>query len=113
MAKVIKATVQLEVDGQLVRGFPVARRLVVDEVQSFSVDVASGGFSDLPVSFLTDKQVFLLQPAGNTVVRFANGASGDITINAGGFLLLVDGSASDLEANPTSSTVVDGTVGGT
>lgn len=114
MAKTARVTVQLELDGQPVRGFPVSRRLLLDETQDFSIDVASGAFSDLPVSSIATKQLVFLQPNQTTTFQFGNGVAGNIQISPGGFLVLVDCSiTSDIEANPSLTAVIDGQVGGT
>jgi hypothetical protein len=114
MARVARVTVSLEIDGQPVRGFPVSRRLLLDETTSFSLDVASGGFTDLPVSAIATKQFFYLTTDQVTTFQFGNGAAGNIQVSPGGFLLLVDGTvATDIEANPSVSAVIDGHVGGT
>ena len=114
MAKIAKVTVTVEIDGAPVRGFPISRRLSLDETTSFSIDVASGGFTDLPVAAIGTKQLFFLQPAGTTTFQFGNGAAGNLQVNSGGFLLGVDCThASDIEASPSSSTVIDAIIGGT
>ena len=115
MAKIAKVTVTVEIDGAPVRGFPLSRRLSLDETASFSSDFTTGSFVDLPISFITTKQLVYAAPASTSTFQFGNGAAGNIQINSGGFLLLVDCSvATDIEAQPAAGTVViDGIVGGT
>lgn len=109
----------VEVDGEPVRGFPIQRRFAVDETQSFAYEkTTGGGFADIPDSQVATGQFVLLQPDRTVSFRFSDGAVGatSVDVNAGGFLLVFDGSwAAGIEvSNASGSTaLIKGVVGGT
>ena len=119
MAKNIELTLSLTIDGQPVRNFPLRRRITVDELQTSSTDTdGSAGFDDIPDGALTTGQFLLLSPqTQNVSVRFSDGAAGAdaFTVNAGGLLLVLDGSwANGVETDDSgNATVLDVQVGGT
>lgn len=119
MASNIRVTVLVEVDGEPVRGFPIQRRFTVDETQAFAYEkTTGGGFADLPDNQLTTGQFVLLQPDRTVSFRFSDGAAGatSVDVNAGGLLLVFDGSwANGIEvSNASGSTaLIRGQVGGT
>jgi hypothetical protein len=119
MASNVKVTVLVEVDGEPVRGFPLQRRFSVDETQSFAYEKTSGaGFADIPDNQLTTGQFTLLQPDRTVSFRFSDGAgaAAAVAVNAGGFLLVFDGSwANGIEVENTSGStaLIKGVVGGT
>jgi len=121
----IEATVTLKVDGQPVQGFPVTRRITVDEIQSFNYEEAADNdtttYSDLPVAQLTSIQFMLLRALEQPInLRVDGQTDGQIEINVGGFVLMMDvtnnaGSNRARVNNPDASavSVLKGLFGGT
>jgi hypothetical protein len=98
MASVV-VEVHIKVDGEPIRGFPLVRRLSVDEIQTAKPyeKADGGGFVDLPIAELGTVQFLLIEPDQATTYQFADGAAGNIALNANGLLLLVN---SNLTATP-------------
>lgn len=107
MASVI-VEVKFSIDGEPIRGFPLTRRLAVDEIQTAKpYEKTSGaGFVDLPIAELGTIQYLLIEPDQATTYQFADGAAGNIALNANGFILIVNG-------NLTATPEVENTSGNT
>lgn len=109
----LEATVLLKQDGvDLVT--PITYRLAVDATQAFDYAKATGGGAvTLPVSAVSPIQVALVRTLDEALLMGLT----NLSLNAGGFLLLVNGSilASNLTVNNSSGdpTQIVGAVGGT
>lgn len=91
----IKLTVDLEIDGVKVQGFPLTRRLTVDEVQHFDYEEAADNdtttFSALPTAQIASIQALILRPLEQPITLRLDGASdAGIVINAGGMVIIMD-----------------------
>jgi hypothetical protein len=119
MAANIRVILSVEIDNEPIRGYPLVRRLSVDELVGFQYEQAdSSGFTDIPDAVLTTGQFVLIQPDQNVDVQFSDGAAGanSVQVNAGGLLLVLDGSWSngiEVDNNSGSTVLVKGQVGGT
>ena len=121
----IVATLTLTIDGQPVTGFPITRRITVDELQHFDYEEAADNdaitYSDLPVTQLTSIQFLLLRALEQPInLRVDGQTDGQIEINVGGFVLMMDvtNNAATLRArvnNPDAAaiSVLKGIAGGT
>jgi hypothetical protein len=117
----LKVTIDAELDGVRVAGFPLVRRLTVDEAQSFDVTRATGGgFVALPTGELGELQVLVLQVDQAVTLRLDAQADAGIVINPGGVIALVDvdvddGAATNATLSNASGSNVQakGLVGGT
>ena len=117
----IKVTVTVEVDGVVQLGFPLVRRVVVDQVGAAQFTEAGPDAvpaTALPVPVLALAQMLVVAPASQPVQVRLNGQTDSfVGVNAGGFLVLVDGdagtSAQLLVGNPSAtSTNIFGMAGG-
>jgi len=121
----IEATLTLKIDGQPVTGFPITRRITVDELQHFDYEEAADNdtttYSDLPVAQLATIQFLLLRALEQPInLRVDGQTDGQIEINVGGFVLFMDvtnnsGSNRARVNNPDASalSVLKGIAGGT
>jgi len=86
----VKVTVNIEVDGEPLRGFPLARRFEpTDKIAFDFTQAAAAGYNALSVAGVGTIQCLLFQPAANMGVKLAGDGTG-VTINRGGFVLVVD-----------------------
>ena len=122
----LKVTVQVEIDGVPLSGFPLVRRLEMDEAQQFNYEKAADGdtitFTALPAGELTAIQALIIRNDIPVTVRLDNQTDAGIELNSGGLLLLVDATidagAGALNAklnNPdaTAAAIVKGVAAGT
>jgi len=91
----VKVTVDVEVDGVKVEGFPLIRRISTDEIQHFNYEEAADNdattYSDLPVAQLTSIQVLVLRPLEQPInLRVDGQTDGQIEISPGGFVVMMD-----------------------
>jgi len=91
----IKLTVDLEIDGVRVTGFPLIRRITVDEVQHFDYEEAADNdattFSALPTAQIASIQALLLRPLEQPITLRLDGATdAGIIISAGGMVIIMD-----------------------
>jgi hypothetical protein len=90
MSHSLEMTFSLKLDGQAYPGFPLVRRLQVDEIAPLGFEqdalagytALSGVFGSLSVVVLTTDQALL--------ARCNNQSNGSIPINAGGLVVLFD-----------------------
>jgi hypothetical protein len=84
---VIRAVVGLEVDGVPVPGFPLARRITVNEVQGFDYIKAVEGATALPLNQIGAAiNALAVRPDAQVTIVL-----GQIKVNAGGLILVIDG----------------------
>lgn len=116
----LEVTVQLAVDGEPIRGFPIRRSFAVDELLgTLRYEKATGGgFSALPgLSELSvSKQFLLLESDKALTLRFASGAAGDLTLGANALVLVLNAAhTADIQIdNQSGSTaIIQASTGGT
>ena len=91
----IKLSVNLEIDGVTVTGFPLIRRLSVDEIQHFDYEEGADNdtttFSALPTAQIAAIQALLLRPLEQPItLRLDAQSDAGIIINAGGLIVIMD-----------------------
>jgi len=112
----VKLTVDLEIDGVKVPGFPLVHRRSVDEVQHFAYDEAADNdlttFSALPTAQIASIQALLLRPLEQPITLRLDGQSdAGIIINTGGIVIIMDatidaGAATNATVNNPDATAV-------
>ena len=112
----VKLTVDLEVDGVKVQGFPLVRRITVDEVQHFEYDEAADNdsttFSALPTAQIASVQALLLRPLEQPITLRLDGQSdAGIIISTGGIVIIMGatidaGAATNATVNNPDATAV-------
>lgn len=114
MASILRLVVALELDGQPVSGFPITRRLQVDEVAGFAVEKDGTGdatFSALPTSLLDAINFLVLQTDKAVTLRLDAQSDAGIMMNAGGLVLILD---AQIDAGAaTNATVNNPAIAGT
>jgi len=90
----LKATVNLELNGVSLSGYPVVKRLEMDESQEFryeKVDDTNGTtFIALPTSQIDSIQAIAIQTDQQLTFRFDGQTDAGILLNAGGLILIID-----------------------
>ena len=108
----VKITVLVEVDVRVLGGFPLVRRLEVDESQQFAYEKANDGdavtFSAMPTDQLAEIQALILQADQAVTLRLDNQSDAGIVVNAGGLVCLVD---VDIDAGATTNAKVNNNSG--
>lgn len=88
----VKVSVVVTVDDTPIASFPITRRTEPTEAQSFDVQRTTGAaFTAIPTGEITTVSGLVLQSDKTTAIRL-NGVAGEITLNANGVLVLLDGS---------------------
>lgn len=117
----IEMTLTMKRDGKLIAGFPLYRRIQVDEAQAFVTEQANGGgYVTLPITSIDTLQMLLLNPSRQVTVRLNGQAAQGLVINSGGILLFIDASVTaGASTNATvenvsgATAVLEGLAGGT
>lgn len=121
----LKLSIQLEIDGNPVSGFPLVRRITVDELQQYQYEEPDDGdtvtFSALPADQIASIQALLVQTDQEITLRFDGQSDAGIVLNSGGIILILDGTidagagASNAKVNNNSGTIANlkGFAGGT
>jgi hypothetical protein len=99
----LKLTVQADLDGVPLRGFPLVRRLPVAEVQGFETMHTPGGFVSLPLSELSTVAALILRSDQAATLRLDGQSDKGIDVKAGGLVILFDVL---LDAGPTLNATV-------
>lgn len=111
---IYKAKLEIERDGTLLPGFPMVRRLEVDERQEGDVEEAddadSGVFNALPTSSLSTVQFLFLTSDQQVTIRLDGQSDAGIVLNAGGFLLI---SNATIDAGASTNATINNTTGST
>ena len=123
MSSTLEITVSVKRDGADIPGYPVSRRVTVDEIQSFEYEEANDGdtttFSDIPVGQLSSIQALLLRTDQQVNIRMDGATDAGILLNAGGILVILDhtndAGSNRLRVNNNSgnTAVLKGIAGGT
>lgn len=111
MADVLDVTVIIKRNGRDVTGFPFQWRKVVDELQQFSYEKATGGgYETLPTTQIATLQALALVADQALTVRLDGQSDAGIVLSAGGLLLLLDITA---DASSTTNATLDNSSGST
>lgn len=112
----VKVTVMIEVDGEPLKGFPIVRRFEPVQRQSAEVNQASNVAFVSLFDSLTNHTLLFFQPLGANMAIRPNGTVGsEITVNKGGFVLILDTanfSGTTIQNNSGSSAKYQGLVTG-
>ena len=106
----LEVTIQVKQDGVPVAGFPLTRRVQVDELQSFAVEIPThGSLSDgnvIPLNYQDTVQALILTTDQTLTVGLKGGIPsqgfGCPVVNAGGVLCIIGG---DLGSGAVSNIV--------
>lgn len=116
-----KLTILAEVDGRSLPGFPLIRRLAVDEAQAFAYEQTAHGdavtFTAAPTAEIATVQVLHLRTDKAITIRLANQSDAGIGLEPGGLLFLLDGTlaaATNVAVNNNSgeTAFIEGVAGG-
>lgn len=112
MAANLELNITLKQDGKMVAGFPLYRRVVVDELQQFSTEQTSspGTYVTVPSTLIDAAQAVLLSSNQPITVRLNGQSNGGIALSAGGLLLILDAT---LNAGASTNITVDNSSGNT
>jgi hypothetical protein len=125
MSTSLELTITLRRDGKAADGFPLVRRIEVDEIQTFEYEKIADGnittYTAFPTNQLDTVQAFVIKSDSDITVRFNNQTDAGILLKAGGIIALFDvsitsGLATNSTVNNAAATavaVVGGLVGGT
>lgn len=119
MASTVRVSLNVEIDNEPIRGFPVVRSISVDELLgAMRLEQASGGGSTaLPgISEVATRQFLLFETDQAVTMRFGTGAAGDLTLAANSLVLVVNGNhTANVEVNNASGSTANlkYSVGGT
>jgi hypothetical protein len=87
----IKISIDCEIDGVRVPGYPLSRRISVDETQQFSVVRATaGGYVATPTSDLASLKALILNSDQAVTLRLDGQSDAGIELNAGGIIAIID-----------------------
>lgn len=90
MSRQLKLTVLAEVDGVPLDGFPVVRRMTVEQFQQFAYTQADGTAAvAVPADKIANVKAILLRP--DKAVKVHLDSDGGIELSANGILLVLDG----------------------
>lgn len=109
--KTLEITISAKLNGVELQslGFPVRRRLEVDEAQAFDVTRASGGgYVALPTAEMGEIQALLVRTDRAATLRLDAQSDAGIVINAGGLVVLVD---VDIDAGASTNATLDNSSG--
>ena len=111
MADILDVTVIIKRNGRDVTGFPYQKRTVVDELQQFSYEKATGGgYETLPTTQIAAVQALVLTADQSITLRLDGQSDAGIPLNAGGLLLVLD---SNLDAGVSTNATLDNSSGST
>lgn len=121
MSANLEVTVTVKQDGKILAGFPLYRRVQVDEVQQFHTEQATGsGFVSVPSGELGTVHALVLRPSRAVTVRFANQSDAGLVVQASGLLLVLDaligsGATTNIKVDNASgaTAILEGLAGGT
>jgi hypothetical protein len=115
-----KITLNLEIDGQQIEGYPLVKRINLDEIQQFSYEkAASASYTDIPATEISNIQLLLIRPSQQLTIRLNGQSDAGIVLSANGILLVLDGTLNAVAANAQVSNasgsvaIVKGVAGGT
>ena len=87
----LKVTIDCELDGERLSGFPLSKRISVTEVQQFDVTRATGGgYVATPTSDLASLKALILKASQAITIRLDAQSDAGIELAAGGILAIID-----------------------
>jgi len=108
---VLDVTVTVKLNGKDVAGFPYQKRMIVDEVQQFSYEKATGGgYAAVPTNQLDTVQALLLTADKAVTIRLDGQGDAGIVLSAGGLIVILDAT---LDASSTTNATLDNSSGET
>ena len=111
---VLRLTVNLEMDGEIVPGYPKIKRISVDESQSFRMEKADDGdattFTALPTAQLGEVQALIVEADQQITHRLDGQTDAGVVMNAGGILIIFN---ADLDASATTNITSNNNTGST
>ena len=111
MADVLDVTVIIKRNGRDVTGFPFQWRKVVDELQQFSYEKATGGgYETLPTTQISTLQALAIVADQALTIRLDGQSDAGIVLSAGGLLLALDITA---DASASTNATLDNSSGST
>jgi hypothetical protein len=112
MAVAVKVTILAEVDGKLIDGFPIIRRVSTDEFVGLQkIERASGGgYVALPTSELAELRVLFVQADQAVTLRLDGQSDAGIPLLAGGLALLA---GVDIDAGASTNALLENSSGST
>jgi len=111
MADILDVVVSIKRNGRDVTGFPFQWRKVVDELQQFSYEKATGGgYETLPTTQIATVQALVVTADQATTIRLDGQSDAGIVLNAGGLLLALDITA---DASASTNATLDNSSGST
>lgn len=111
MADILDITVIIKRNGRDVAGFPYQKRMVVDELQSFAYEKATGGgYETLPTTQIATLQALALVADQALTIRLDGQSDAGIVLSAGGLLLVLDAT---LDASASTNATLDNSSGST
>ena len=111
MSDILDVIVIVKRNGREVAGFPYQKRLVVDELQSFSYEKSTGGgYETLPTTQIGTIQALVVTADQATTIRLDGQSDAGIVLNAGGLLMALDITA---DASAATNATLDNSSGST
>lgn len=111
MADILDVTVIIKRNGREVAGFPYQKRMVVDELQQFSYEKATGGgYETLPTTQISTLQALAIVADQALTIRLDGQSDAGIVLSAGGLLLALDITA---DASASTNATLDNSSGST
>lgn len=107
----LEVTLSLKMNGTELTslGFPIIRRVEVDEAQPFDVTRATGGgYVALPTGELDEIQVLVVKSDQSVTLRLDGQSDAGIVVNAGGIVVLFD---TDLDDGASTNATLDNSSG--
>jgi len=115
MSETLKVTVNIERNGQAIPGFPLVKRLTVDEIQQAApYEKADDGdgttFSTLPTTQMAELNFLFITADQKLTFRLDGQSDAGIVLNATGFILLCN---TDIDAGASTNAKVNNNTGST
>ena len=111
MADILDVTVIIKRNGRDITGFPYQKRMVVDELQSFAYEKATGGGHEtLPTTQIATLQALVVTADQALTLRLDGQSDAGIVLSAGGLLLILDAT---IDAGVSTNATLDNSSGST
>ena len=111
MADILDVTVIIKRNGRDVTGFPYQKRMMVDELQSFAYEKATGGGHEtLPTTQIATLQALVVTADQALTLRLDGQSDAGIVLSAGGLLLILDAT---IDAGVSTNATLDNSSGST
>ena len=111
MADILDVTVIIKRNGRDITGFPYQKRMMVDELQSFAYEKATGGGHEtLPTTQIATLQALVVTADQALTLRLDGQSDAGIVLSAGGLLLILDAT---IDAGVSTNATLDNSSGTT